>query len=482
MVSEPPRFTYAVAVTGSGETSRRAHSMQPTQQPPIQNASMGDQQRNLASQRSSGVDDIENPLHLNINENPSAILVSPPLSGSANYASWSISMQVALEVKNKWGIVDGSLSPPERTNALYPPWRRCNLMRRFSQRDAHRISFLQNDINNLTQGDMSINDYYTKCQTLWEEMNTLRPLPICKCQPRCSCDLLDQIRLDREIDHVIRFLQGLNEEYNTLKSRILVLDPLPEMHKVLVMAEKHERQLIVTNLSSGNLSFTHANAVHTGQNNEEEMAAVVNFSNFSNGRRVTQSGGNNRNLARCTFCGMTGHTIEKCYKKHGYPPGWVPDSEYSLLNSKPNGAEQVQHISSCISGPNFNKENSNTEGKYTDLMHINSAYLNSYAWIIDSGATDHIVCSLEFFDNYRTVSEAKVNLPNGNHATVEHIGNIKLSNDIWLKDVLHIPSFKFNIISIHKLLQNSAYSLMFTYGQCLLREDHGRMIGFAKEE
>lgn len=24
-----------------------------------------------------------------------------------------------------------------------------------------------------------------------------------------------------------------------------------------------------------------------------------------------------------TYCGMTGHAVEKCYKKHGYPHGWV---------------------------------------------------------------------------------------------------------------------------------------------------------------
>nr|GMD37918.1 uncharacterized protein LOC109155052 [Ipomoea batatas] len=26
----------------------------------------------------------------------------------------------------------------------------------------------------------------------------------------------------------------------------------------------------------------------------------------------------------CTYCGYTGHIFEKCYKKHGYPPGWKP--------------------------------------------------------------------------------------------------------------------------------------------------------------
>ena len=26
----------------------------------------------------------------------------------------------------------------------------------------------------------------------------------------------------------------------------------------------------------------------------------------------------------CSHCGVIGHTIEKCYKLHGYPPGYKP--------------------------------------------------------------------------------------------------------------------------------------------------------------
>lgn len=29
----------------------------------------------------------------------------------------------------------------------------------------------------------------------------------------------------------------------------------------------------------------------------------------------------------CVFCGLQGHTVEKCYKKHGYPPGYKPKTK-----------------------------------------------------------------------------------------------------------------------------------------------------------
>ena len=36
----------------------------------------------------------------------------------------------------------------------------------------------------------------------------------------------------------------------------------------------------------------------------------------------------------CTYCGKTGHTVDKCYKKHGVPPGFK-------FNNKPSMAHQV---------------------------------------------------------------------------------------------------------------------------------------------
>lgn len=217
-------------------------------------------------------------------------------------------MRVALEVKNKWSIVDGSIKAPDRSHPQYAAWRRCNLMicswifksvspsiaqsvmymdkskakevwndlkKRFSQQDAHRISSLQSKIYALKQGNLPVNDYHTGCRILWEQMSELRPLPTCKCDPQCSCDLLEEIRSEREVDQVIRFLEGLNDEYKTLKSNILVLDPLPDMHMVFVMAEKYERQLNVENLNLNDLTYNHANIVQANQPTVEDVVAVL---------------------------------------------------------------------------------------------------------------------------------------------------------------------------------------------------------------
>ncbi|XP_019170635.1 PREDICTED: uncharacterized protein LOC109166186 [Ipomoea nil] len=177
MVSELRSGSYAVAVVG--ETSHGIHPATSTARSPDHAPPAANSQGIPVPQRNNS-EDIENPLYLSANENPNAVLVSPVLTGSGNYASWSISMRVALEVKNKWGLVNGSIPVPDKAHTQYGAWRRCNLImsswilrsvhtsiaqsvmyigeakeiwndlrRRFSQQDSHRISSLQNEIYGL---------------------------------------------------------------------------------------------------------------------------------------------------------------------------------------------------------------------------------------------------------------------------------------------------------------------------------------------
>lgn len=83
------------------------------------------------------------------------------------------------------------------------------------------------------------------------------------------------------------------------------------------MAVKLERQINLTNLSLGSLDIGHSNAVQGSQNSENEDVIATTMNGGYNGRR------NNNVNAKCTFCGMVGHTVDRCYKKHGYPPRWV---------------------------------------------------------------------------------------------------------------------------------------------------------------
>ncbi|WP_432648829.1 hypothetical protein, partial [Morganella morganii] len=91
-----------------------------------------------------------------------------------------------------------------------------------------------------------------------------------------------------------------------------------------------------------------------------------------------------------------------------------------------------------VSPPLAGSSNHNT---WCSLTSINSIALCSSAWILDSGATNHIVCSMDFLTNCRSVNEVEVKLATGQHISVRNIGDVKLSNSLWLKNAMHIPEF-----------------------------------------
>ena len=82
-------------------------------------------------------------------------------------------------------------------------------------------------------------------------------------------------------------------------------------------------------------------------------------------------------------------------------------------------------------------------------------------WILDSGATNHMVHSIHFFTSITSSIQNSIRLPNGDMVKVTHIGTVKVSATLTLEHVLCIPSFSFNLISISKLTQNPSCCCIF---------------------
>ncbi|XP_019193103.1 PREDICTED: uncharacterized protein LOC109187370 [Ipomoea nil] len=273
------------------------------------------------------IEEFDDPMYLHITENPNLVLVSPPLS-EHNYASWSRSMKIALGVKNKFGFVNGAVTRPNAADPKYPVWRRCNdivcswilkslnttiaesvlyfefaediwnaLMKRYSQADSHKIAEIQNEIFRNLQGSMSINEYFTRSNALWEQLNVMRPLPICECVPRCSCTLMNKIQKEIQDDQVIRFLEGLNEEFETIKSGVLVMDPVPPIEKVLNMALKLERKLN-SSINYKNNEVVQSNAIQGDPNHYVDEQSAVAMVTGNNKRRFNTNGG--KSVPKCT--------------------------------------------------------------------------------------------------------------------------------------------------------------------------------------
>ena len=91
-------------------------------------------------------------------------------------------------------------------------------------------------------------------------------------------------------------------------------------------------------------------------------------------------------------------------------------------------------------------------------------------WILDSGASNHMTFHKSYLTNIRSLPyPILISLPNGYKVKVTELGDVTLTPRIILYKVLYVPSFKFNLISIHSLIVPLKGIVTFNDTACLLQ-------------
>jgi len=102
------------------------------------------------------------------------------------------------------------------------------------------------------------------------------------------------------------------------------------------------------------------------------------------------------------------------------------------------------------------------DAKYHNFDHVPSSteidlHLIYYEWLVDSGATSHIIHRCDAFDTYKPIPPVPIAGVGGAKAHAIRWGNIKLKSKcdnrtyiLELKNVLHVPKNKNNLISLGK--------------------------------
>ena len=86
---------------------------------------------------------------------------------------------------------------------------------------------------------------------------------------------------------------------------------------------------------------------------------------------------------------------------------------------------------------------------------------NVETWVLDTGATDHIIHSTSLFTNVTSSLSSFMHLPNGEKVLVIHIGTVQLTPTLILENVICVPTFSFNLISVSKLTKFLSCCLVF---------------------
>ena len=394
----------------------------------------------------------------------------------------------------------------------------------FKQSDGPRTAEIKQQIFAETQGSQSVSDYYTKLKQLWEELkNHEGPYTCCCGRPDCAS--LKRIVAREEQDHILKFLTGLNDTFTATRGQILMMEPRPNISKVFNLVSQEERQRSMKSASAVACNISQPIA-------DDNLVAAYN-------------GGYNRNRPRpmCSHCGLVGHTVNRCYKLHGYPQGYKPPSSFPKTQSqvqapgsqkssqnwpprKENVAnmvlqdsggismhtqqgvhlgsvtpDQVHQLLSVLSLQTTPSQISGSTIHLSDgtastskpqphlITHLASetppsGNTNNYhfvsagmknglttldtTWIIDTGASCHVCFDLKMFLCTNSISDTFVTLPDGTRIQVEISGTITITPRLTLTDVLFIPHFKFNLLSISALTRNSTIYVLFPSYACYI--------------
>lgn len=110
--------------------------------------------------------------------------------------------------------------------------------------------------------------------------------------------------------------------FSHIRGQTLLVDPLPPINKVfsLVLQEECQREA-----SSSVGYFNH--------NTAALMSKTVQSTHNRFGKQIVRN-----DRPTCSHCELLRHTMEKCYKLHGYPPRY----KFSKNKTAPHSANQVQ--------------------------------------------------------------------------------------------------------------------------------------------
>lgn len=490
---------------------------------------------NQASEASRGRISLEStdpslsPFFMHHADHPGLNIISHRLE-ETNYGDWSVAMRTSLDAKNKLGFVDGIFTRPLESDVNFRLWFRCNsmvkswllnsvspqiyrsilrmndaseiwrdLFSRFNMTNLPRTYNLTQEIQDLRQGTLSLSAYYTRLKTLWDQLDSAEELD----EP-CVCGKAARTQQKAERAKIVKLLAGLNESYAIIRRQIIaqkVLPTLPEVYNILDQDNSQEGfSDVIAHYAAFQVSELHSSPA--------TPPAVMYVQN-----------GLNKGRPICSFCNRVGHIADKCYKKHGFPPGFTPKSKFldkvqkqqpvtAQVSLSPPGpdkisgqlemvigslsSDQLQNVIAMIStqlqNQSFSNQSVSSSGSmeastshaptcYTDITFSPSTYYFvgilavsqhtlSDTWVIDSGATHHVSFDRNLFLSLDTSVESYVNLPTGPLVKISGVGMIQLNKDILLKNVLFIPEFCLSLISISSLTSDLGSRVIFDPTYC----------------
>ncbi|GJX71737.1 ribonuclease H-like domain-containing protein [Tanacetum coccineum] len=388
-------------------------------------------------------------LYLHPNDSSITNFVTIKLKGTENYNVWSCAMTLALQTKKKMGFITVKCTKPT-DKSLANQWDLCNSV-----------------VLSWILGFISEELYLGQCFStnpcdVWNELKEThdkRQFDAIVKLPACTCDSQKAFKVHSDLMKLMQVLMGLDGIYQPIRK-------------------------------------SHRGSSSSSLGNKPQVSAFVakSYNNNNNNRKNTK----NPNLICLNpNCGLNGHTVDKCYKIVGYPKHikkkWANNtnqrgnnnisSNNSVASSSEgtNGLpqftpEQIQQLLNMVNSKNTKNVHANMAGTLfcSNTKTLFKVYKIEKGWIINSGANQHMVTSLDNLENVIDISDLNLQIdhPNGTTAYIKKVGNLKLSDTITLYDVLYVPEYTVNLLLVHKLARDSKLFIGFDEYKCYIQDLH----------
>lgn len=173
---------------------------------------------------------------------------------------------------------------------------------------------------------------------------------------------------------------------------------------------------------------------------------------------------------KCYKCGKQGHIAKPCFKKDQYS-GQNKSKQCSICK-KTNHVEE-----DCF----FRKkhEQNNDEKKVAFIAGYNNN-LDDLEFIVDSGATSHMVKNKEILTNVKKC-DTNIGIAKKNqNMKSEEIGSV--NGDICiLKNVLYVPELSENLLSVSTITENGG-EVTFSKNNVLITKDYEKILQEEKQK
>ncbi|XP_074293054.1 uncharacterized protein LOC141619955 [Silene latifolia] len=392
------------------------------------------------------------------------------------------------------------------------------VLERYGQMNGPLLFQLKKYLRNVEQDKSSVAQYFNKFKRYWDQIDEIEGFPDCTCGvlAKCTCNLLKK-RLERaSTEIVLTFLMGLSDSYDNLKSQILSMEHMPSINKVYSLVQQVESQKKISSMM---------NATHemSALFSSKQGVPAFNQGSTSNSH-APQQGGQKKDSKKpktdkrwCPQCTKSGHNRDTCFVLHpelkakylarfsgnasvqgddDHPLGFSDTQMMDTGSSQAGPSQsnpQANHMSQTDlaqaifqqvmqmlqhqqGGNTSSAEYANASVNFAGNALVTNAIttackINNSDWIVDSSASDHMTAHKSHFSSLKLLTKPIiVGLPDGTTKLVRYSGDIQLHPLLTLHDVLLIPDFKHNLLSVGKLLSSSRMLIHFYVDHCIIQD------------